>query len=64
MIGIVFEAYSPLGNPGRPTKGDDDPNVLSDSVINEIAVKHNVGPAQVCCNVTVTIYNTIIILTM
>ena len=58
MIGIVFEAYSPLGNPGRLTKGDDDPNVLSDS---ELAVRHNVGPAQVCYKVTITIYNVTIV---
>jgi aldehyde reductase len=45
--GIVFEAYSPLGNPGRPKKGDDDPSVFDNPIINEIAVKHNTGPAQV-----------------
>lgn len=46
--GIVFEVYSPLGNPGRPAKGDDDPALLEDPVINEIAVKHSATPAQIC----------------
>ena len=45
--GICFEVYSPLGNPNRPKKGDDDPSVLDDPVINEIAKKHNATPAQV-----------------
>lgn len=46
-VGITFEAYSPLGNPGRPKRGDDDPSVLDDAVINDIATKHGVRPALV-----------------
>ncbi len=46
--GIVFEAYSPLGNPGRPFRTDAEPVVMEDKVIKEIAEKHSVSPAQVC----------------
>ena len=45
--GIVLEAYSPLGNPARPMKSDDDPADMDDPVIKEIAKKHNASPAQV-----------------
>ena len=45
--GIVFEAYSPLGNPGRPSKTDTEPVVMDNAVIKEVAVKHNATPAQV-----------------
>ena len=45
--GIVFEAYSPLGNPGNPFLNEKEPRVLDDPVIKEIAEKHKVSPAQV-----------------
>ena len=45
--GIVLEAYSPLGNPARPMKSDDDPADMDDPVIKEIAKKYNASPAQV-----------------
>jgi len=46
-IGILLEAYSPLGNPNRPSKTDTDPVVLDDPVIKEIATKLDCTPAQV-----------------
>ena len=45
--GIILEAYAPIGSPGRPRRLDDDPVVLEDPVIKEIAEKHNATPAQV-----------------
>ena len=45
--GIILEAYAPIGSPGRPKTQDDDPVVLEDPVIKEIAEKHNATPAQV-----------------
>lgn len=43
--GIVFEAYSPLGNPGNPfTKS---PRILEDTTVKDIAIKHKATPAQV-----------------
>ena len=47
-IGIVFEAYSPLGNPARRIINPTQPMVLEDPVIKEIASKHSVSAAQVC----------------
>ena len=47
LLGIVLEAYAPIGSPGRYFRKDGDPDVLSDPVINEIAEKHNATPAQV-----------------
>ena len=49
----MFEAYSPLGNPGRPSVGADDPVVMEDPVVKEIAEKHKATPAQVCVCVCV-----------
>ena len=46
--GIVFEAYAPIGSPGRANKQDSDPVVLENPVVKEIAEKHNASPAQVC----------------
>lgn len=45
--GIAFEAYSPLGTPARPVKGEGDANLMDDAVIKEIATKHECTPAQV-----------------
>ena len=55
LTGIVFEAYAPIGSPGRFFKQDGDPDVMEDPVIKEIAGKYNVTPAQVtslvaCCS--------------
>jgi len=46
---IVLTAYSPLGTPDRPEgmKSANDPVLMQDPVLNEIAKKHNKSPAQV-----------------
>lgn len=44
-LGIIFEAYSPLGNPSLSTNPE--PGMLQNAVIAEIAEKHGVTPAQV-----------------
>ena len=52
-LGIIFVAYSPLGSPGRIEKLKDEPNLLEDATIKEIASEHNVSTAQVtthACN--------------
>lgn len=51
VLGITFVAYSPLGSPGRPEKLKDEPNLLQDATIKEIATEHNVSTAQVTYNV-------------
>lgn len=43
----MFEAYSPLGNPGSPFLAEDAPRILNDAVIMEIAEKHKASVAQV-----------------
>ena len=43
----MFEAYAPLGSPGRWGVKSDDPVVMEDPVIKEIAEKHNATPGQV-----------------
>ena len=45
--GIVLEAYSPLGNPGHPTRTNSEPRVLDDPVCKEVADKHHASVAQV-----------------
>lgn len=47
--GILVTAYSPLGSSDRPDsmKGDDEPSLLENEVVEEIAEKHSATPAQV-----------------
>ena len=47
LTGIVFEAYAPIGSPGRFFKVDGEPDVMENPVIKEIAGKYNATPAQV-----------------
>ena len=43
----MFEAYALIGSPGNWPKQDEEPDVMEDHVINDIAGKYNVIPAQV-----------------
>ena len=47
--GIHVTAYSPLGSSDRPDsmKADDEPSLLENEVIHEIAEKHDATPAQI-----------------
>lgn len=44
--GVHFQAYSPLGSPGY--KGEDEPRILDDPVLQKIAQAHNVSVATIC----------------
>ena len=43
----MLEAYCPLGNPSSPFRKGEEPNILEDPIIKDIAEKHKVTIAQV-----------------
>ena len=49
-------SYSPLGSPGRLDKSDDEPVLLDDPVVKEIADKYKVTSAQVYNNYEIFLF--------
>lgn len=46
--GMTVTAYSPLGSPKRPWVTSNDPVLMDDSRVIELAKKYNKSPAQLC----------------
>ena len=44
---IFLTAYSPLGSPDRPWATPDEPKLLEDSKLTELAKKYEKSPAQI-----------------
>ena len=47
FVGIILEAYAPLGSPGRPRVNPGDPVVMEDPTLKQIAEKHGATVGQV-----------------
>ncbi|MCI5054592.1 MAG: aldo/keto reductase [Flavobacteriales bacterium] len=47
--GILLTGYSPLGSPDRPAeiKAENEPSLMQDPVVNELAMKYNVHAANI-----------------
>lgn len=47
ISGILVVAYAPIGSPGRWEKPEDEPVVMEDPLVKELAAKYKATPAQV-----------------
>lgn len=45
--GLVMTAYSPLGSPDRAWKRPEEPVLLQEPVLGDLAKKYNKSPAQI-----------------